>query len=177
GLEEHSLWAVPRVQEGRDDLQPLDRLVLLLALGALDRELELGGLRVEVDLLEEIADRFRTHAATEVVAPAERRAEPVLHLPKERFVGDHVLDLHLLELLPGLTHALGGVLDVGLCVGDVLVEQLAQVLLELLAVGVGELLDVDLERVGPEVVLVVEARLLSALEVLEPAVERLTKLE
>src|SRR5688572_31217894 len=52
-----------------------------------------------------------------------------------------------------LFRSLGGVLDVGLGVGDVRLEGLGELLLELLAVVVGELLDVDVQRVRPEVVL------------------------
>ena len=47
---------------------------------------ELLGLGVEVDLLEQVADRLRAHAAAEVLAPAERRAEAVLQLAEERLV-------------------------------------------------------------------------------------------
>ena len=53
--------------------------------------------------------------------------------------------------------------------------ELLQVLLLLLAVLVGEL-DVDVEGVGPEVVVVGESGLLAGLEVLEPALERLAQL-
>ena len=73
------------------------------------------------------------------------------------------------------SRALRGVLDVGLGVRDVRVELLAQVLL-LLAVLVGELLDVDVEGAGPEVVVVGESGLLAGLEVLEPALQRLVEL-
>ena len=111
---------------------------------------------VEVDLLEQVAHRLGAHAAAEVLAEAVRGAEPVLELAERGLVVDDVLGLHRLEQLPHLTHPLGGVLDVGLGVVDVGLEALAEVLEHLLALLVGELRDVDLERLGPQVVLVGE---------------------
>ena len=172
-LEDHVLGPVVGVDEGRHDLQPLDRAGLLLALGRLDLVLELLALRVEVDLLEQVAHGLGAHAAAEVLAQAERRPEAVLQLAEERLVRDHLLGLHRLEQLPDLAHPLGGVLDVGLGVGDVRVELLADLLLHLLAVLVGQLLEVHVERVGPQEVVVGEAGLLAGLQVLEAALERL----
>ena len=91
GLEDHVLGLVVGVDERRHDLQPLDRAALLLALGGLDLLLELLALGVEVDLLEQVAHRLGAHAAAEVLAEAERRAEAVLQLAEERLVGDDVL--------------------------------------------------------------------------------------
>src|SRR5207237_4282445 len=119
---------------------------------------------------------LRAHAAAEVLAEAERGPEAILQLAEDGLVRDHVLGLHLPEQVPDLAHPLGGVLDVGLGVGDVGVEDLADVLDQLLAVLVGELLDVDVERVSPEVVVLGEVRLLAGLEVLDPALERLAQL-
>ncbi len=169
-LEDHVLGLVVRVDEGGDDLEPLDRPALLLALRRLDLLLELLALGVEIDLVEQVAHRLGAHAAAEVLAEAVRRPEAVLQLAEERLVGDHVLRLHVAEDVPHLAHALGRVLDVCLGVGDVGVEDLAEVLGQLLAVLVGELLDVDVEALGPEVVVVREARLLAGLEVLDAAV-------
>ena len=131
---------------------------LLLALGGLDLLLEVLALGVQVDLLGKVADSLGAHPAAEILPEAEGRAEAVLELAEERLVRDDVLDLHVLEEVPDVAHALRGVLDVGLGVRDVRVELLAQVaLLLLLAVLVGELLDVDVEGVGPEVVVVGES--------------------
>src|SRR5581483_1777644 len=83
-----------------------------------------------------------------------------------------------LEYVPHLPHALGGVLDVGLGVVDVGLEALAQILQELLPLVVGELCDVDFERVGPQVILVREiAAGASGLEVLLAASQRLLELK
>src|SRR4051812_958982 len=176
-LEDHVLGPVVGVDERRHDLQALDRARLLLALRRLDLVLELDPLGVEVDLLEEVANGLRAHAAAEVLAEAVRGAEAVLELAEDGLVRDHVLGLHLAEEVPHLAHPLGGVLDVGLRVRDVRVEHLADVLLELLAILVGELLDVDVETVSPEVVLLGEAALLAGLDELHAALERLAQLE
>src|SRR3954454_24391127 len=102
GLEHHHLRAVAGVDEGADDLQALDRAGLLLALGRLDRLLELLALVVEVDLLEQLAHRLGAHAALEVLPEAVRRAEALLELTEQRLVIDDVLGLHGLEELPNL---------------------------------------------------------------------------
>src|SRR4051794_35967785 len=175
-LEDHVLRPVLRVQERGDDLQPLDRTALLLALGRLDLVLELVTLSVEVDLLEQVADRLGAHAAAEGLAEAVRRAEAILQLTEDGLVGDDLLRLHVLEQVPDLADALGGVLDVGLGVRDVGVEGLAQILQHLLAVLVRQLLDVDVERVGPQVVLLVEGRLLAGREVLLARLQRAAQL-
>src|SRR4029453_17517970 len=87
-----------------------------------------------------------------------------------------LLRLHRLEELPRLAQALDAVLVVRLGVGDVRVELLAQVLLHLPALVVGQLLEVHVERVGPEQVVVREALLVPGLEVLDPALHGLPKL-
>ncbi len=177
GLQDHVLGLVVRVEEGRDDLQALDRTALLLALGGLDLVLELLALLLEVHLLEQVAHRLGAHAAAEVLAEPERRSEAVLELAEERLVGHHQLGLHGLEQLPDLAHASDRVLDVGLGVGDVGLELLAQLLLHLLALVVGQLLEVDVERVGPDQVVVVEALLVAGREVGDAALERLAQLQ
>ena len=124
-----------------------------------DHLAELLGLGLEVDLLQQVADRLGAHAAAEVLAEAVRRPEALLELAEDRLVVLDALGVHVLEELPDLAHALGGVLDVRLGVGDVGLERLAQVLEQLRALVVVELLDVDVERLGPQVVLVVEVLL------------------
>ena len=128
GLEDHHLRLVAGVQEGRDDLQALDGALLLLALGGADLLLELLALGVQVDLLEQVADRLGAHAAAEVLAPAVRGAEALLELAEQRLVVDDLLGLHRLEELPDLAQALHRVLDVGLRIATVGLEDLAHVL-------------------------------------------------
>ncbi len=88
GLEDHHLRLVARVDERRDDLQALDRAGLLLALRRLDLLLEILGLGLEVDLLEQVTHRLGAHAAAEVLAEAVRRAEAVLELTERGLVVD-----------------------------------------------------------------------------------------
>ena len=146
--------------EGRGDLEALHRTGLLLALGGVDRLLELFDLGLEIHLLEEVADGLCAHAAAEVLAPAERRAEALLQLAEDGLVVDDVLDLHLLEDPPDLFHPLDGVVDVGLGVGDLGVERLLHFLQRLRALGVVELLRVrEAEVLGPQLVLAVPALL------------------
>ena len=123
-------------------------------LAGLDLVLELDGLGLEVDLLKQIANGLGTHAAAEVLTEAERRTEAVLELTEGGLVVDDVLGLHRLEEVPHLAHPLGGVLHVGLGVVDVGLQALAGVLEQLLALLVGQLGDVDVERLGPQVVVV-----------------------
>ncbi len=110
----------------------------------------------EIHLLQQVAHRLGAHAALEVLAEAVGGAEAVLELAEQRLVVDDVLGLHRLEQLPHLAHALGGVLDVGLGVVDVGLEALAELLEQLRPLVVGDLGHVDLERLGPQVVLVRE---------------------
>ncbi len=177
GVEHHHLRLVAGLDEGRDDLQALDRAGLLLAFAGLDLVLELDPFGLEVDLLEQVADRFGAHAAAEVLAEAVGAAEALLELAESRLVVLDLLGLHRLEELPDVAHALGGVLDVGLGVGDVGLEGLGQLLGQLLALLVGDLLQVDVERVRPQVVFVVEVRLFAVLQVFFAALERLLKLQ
>ena len=104
-LEDHPLGLVVGGEERVDDLQPLDRALLLLALRRPDdlpQGLRLG---VEIEVLEEVADRLRAHAALEVHAEPVRRAEAVLQLPEQHLVVDDQLGLELAEELPGLLEA------------------------------------------------------------------------
>src|SRR5919197_817443 len=78
GLEDHHVRRVDRLagvvglQEGRHDLQALDRALLLLTLGGLDLLLEVLALGLQVDLLEQVAHGLGAHAAAEVLAPPVR---------------------------------------------------------------------------------------------------------
>ena len=72
GLEDHPLGLVLRGDERRDDLQALDRALLLLALRGLDRLAERPRLLGQVEVAEQVADRLRAHAAAEVDAEAVR---------------------------------------------------------------------------------------------------------
>jgi hypothetical protein len=74
---------------------------LLLALGGADRLAEGRRLLVQVELLEQLADRLRAHSAAEVDAEPVRRAEAVLQLPEDLLVVHDHLRLEVLEQLPG----------------------------------------------------------------------------
>src|SRR4029079_2246437 len=56
-LEDHPLRLVLRGDERADDLQALDRALLLLALRRLDRLAEQLRLGLEVEILQQLADR------------------------------------------------------------------------------------------------------------------------
>ena len=109
GLEDHPLGTVGRLDEGVDDLQPLDAALLLLALRRLDRVAEDQRLLIEVEVAEQVADRLRTHAAAEVDAEPVRRAEAILELAEQLLVVHDQLGLELAEELPRLLEALDGV--------------------------------------------------------------------
>ena len=145
--------AVAGLAERVDDLEPLERTDLLLALAVGDRvaqRLDLGG---DVEGLEALLDRRGAHVALEVLA------EPVLHLAVEQLVAHQVLDLEGLEGVPDLLEtgelgvgaladgghlALGAVLDLALGVGlGALLLEGGEVGLELL----GALLDLDVATV------------------------------
>src|SRR6185503_7488004 len=122
-------------------------------------------------------DRLGAHAAAEVLTPSECGAEAILELAEHGLVVDHVPDLHLLEGLPDLLHALRGIVEVGLGVGDLRLEGLARVLDELGALRVIELLRVDAKGIGPKLVLLVELVLRAlVLQPRDPALERLAQL-
>src|SRR5205807_6351804 len=86
-----------------------DRALLLLALRGADRLAQRGCLGLEVEILEQVADRLRPHAAAEVDAEAVRRAEAVLQLSEELLVVDDQLRLEVLEQQPGLLEPVHGV--------------------------------------------------------------------
>ena len=64
---------------------------------------------VEVEVLEEVADRLGAHAPAEVDAEAVGGAEPVLELAEEHLVLDDLLRLELPEELPRLLEAVDAV--------------------------------------------------------------------
>src|SRR3712207_811876 len=69
-LEDHPLGPVLGRDERVHDLEALDRAALLLALRRPDRLAEGLGLRAEVEVLQEVADRLGAHSAPEVLAEA-----------------------------------------------------------------------------------------------------------
>lgn len=95
-VENHALGAVGGLQEGRHDLQPLQRTGLLLALAGTDDLAETLGLLVEVEGLQALLQRRGTHRTVEV------RAEAVTQLAVEQLVALEVLDLEVLEAGPHL---------------------------------------------------------------------------
>src|SRR5213075_3090580 len=108
-LEDHPLRPVLARGERADDLEPLDRPLLLLALRGADRLAQQRGLGVEVEVLEQLADRFRAHAAVEIDTEPVRRAEAVLELAEDLLVVDDQLRLELAEQAPRLLEAADGV--------------------------------------------------------------------
>ena len=158
-VEDHPVRLVVGVEEGGGDFQPLHGARLFLAFGAVDDLLHLLAFGLQVDLLEQVAHGLGAHPATEVLAPSEGGAEAVLELTEDRLVVDDVLRLHVGEDLPDLLHALDRLFDVGLGVRDLGVERLAQlfdhlrplIVLELAQLGLGQF-----QRVGPDVIVVVE---------------------
>src|SRR5256885_746449 len=87
------------------DLEALDRALLLLALRGPDGLAQRRRLGLEVEILEQIADRLGAHAAAEVDAEPVRRAEAVLQLAEELLVVDDQLGLEVLEQEPRLLEA------------------------------------------------------------------------
>src|SRR6185437_14600692 len=96
-------------RERADDLEALDRPLLLLALRGADGLAQHRGLVVEVEILEQLADRLRAHAAREVDAEPVRRAEAVLELAEDLLVVDDHLRLELAEDPPGFLEPVDGV--------------------------------------------------------------------
>ena len=70
GVEHHAHRRVAVRRERRDDLQPLERTKLLLPLAVLDDVAQDFGLGVDVEVLDQLLDRLRTHGAVEVLAVA-----------------------------------------------------------------------------------------------------------
>ena len=90
---------VAGLAERVDDLEPLERADLALALAGGDGLLEGLDLGLEVEGLQALLDRGGAHVALEVLA------EPVLHLAVEHLVALEVLDLEVLEPGPHLLEA------------------------------------------------------------------------
>ena len=82
--------------ERRDDLEPLERTQLLLALAVADGVAQDLGLGVDVEVLDELLDRLRAHRAGEVLAVA------VDDLAVEVLVDDQLLGSQLGEGGPDL---------------------------------------------------------------------------
>src|SRR5947207_812688 len=93
---------VLRGDERAHDLETLDRALLLLALRGLDGLAQRLRLCLEVEVLQQLADRLGAHAAGEVDAEAVGRAEPILELAEELLVVDDLLRLELAEQVPRL---------------------------------------------------------------------------
>ena len=102
GVEDHPLGAILRLDECADDLQALDRALLLLPLRRRDDPPEVVRLLLEREILQQVADRLRAHAALEVDAEPVGRPEPILHLAEGQLVVDDLLRLELAEPRPGL---------------------------------------------------------------------------
>src|SRR6266576_250561 len=102
GLEDHPLRLVLGGDERVHDLQPLDPALLLLTLRRTDRLPQGRSLSLEVEVLEQVADRLRAHPAAEVHTEAVRRPEAVLQLAEELLVVDDQLRLQVLEQQPRL---------------------------------------------------------------------------
>src|SRR5205823_443774 len=88
--------------ERLDDLEPLDRPLLLLPLRGLDHVAQRARLLVEVEVAEQVAHRLGAHATAEVDAEPVRGAEAILELAEDLLVADDHLRLELLEEQPGL---------------------------------------------------------------------------
>ena len=100
GVEHHAQRAVGGGEEGRDDLQPLERAGLALALAGGDDLAQRGGLALEVEGLQPLLDRGGTHRALEVQAVA------LAQLAVEHLVALEVGDLEVGEPVPDLVEAL-----------------------------------------------------------------------
>ena len=144
-----------------DDLQPLDRALLLLPLRGADRLAQRPRLLVQVEVAQQVADRLRAHAAPEVDAEAVRRAEAVLQLAEDLLVVDDQLRLEVAEELPrllepvdrvdrGLARVLPARLDVEVHLADLQrpLDQRVEVLLLDLAVGAQAEVVRELAQVG-----------------------------
>ena len=122
-LEDHPVRALLALVERGDDLQALDRALLLLALARRDHFLELLDQLRNVLTREQVANRFGTHAETDVLAEPVGGGEAVLQLARHLLVADDFLRLDVLEFLPRQVEHF-----------EALVVQLVAVLLALLCV-------------------------------------------
>ncbi len=159
GVEHHAHGRVAVGLEGRDNLEPLERAQLLLALTAADGLAQRLGLGVDVEVLHQLLDGLRTHGTGEVLAVA------VDQLAVEHLIDDELLDRQLGEGVPDLvepvqlalgavaqlTHfALAAVLDLAADVGfGTLGLELDQIGLELLGAG----LEIGVALIGDRLLL------------------------
>ena len=104
-LEDHPLGLVTRLDERLDDLQPLDRALLLLSLRGLDDLAQRERLLLEVEVAEQVTHGLGAHAAPEVDPEAVGRSEAVLQLAEDLLVADDHLRVELLEEQPRLLEA------------------------------------------------------------------------
>src|SRR4029077_6694505 len=108
-LEDHPLGLVLALDERLADLQPLDRTLLLLALRRADDVAQRARLLLEVQIPEQVSDRFGSHPTAEINAESVGGPESVLQLTEELLVIDDQLGLGLAEELPGLLEPVDGV--------------------------------------------------------------------
>ena len=97
-VQDHVSGVVAALQEGVDDLEALDRALLLLLLGVVGRDdgTEAVCLIAQVDAAKELADGLGAHATLEVDGVV------ALHLGEERLIGDELALLELHELVEGV---------------------------------------------------------------------------
>src|SRR3984893_4598228 len=95
-VEDHAQRAVGGVEERGDDLEPLQRAGLALALAGADGLPQVRRLGLEVEAADPLLDGLGAHAAAEVAA------EPVAHLAVQQLVTLQVLDLEPAEPVPDL---------------------------------------------------------------------------
>ena len=93
-VQHHAHGRVGGGQERADDLEPLERAGLLLALAGGDGLAQRGRLGVQVEGLQALLQRSGTHPALEVHAEAQP------HLAVQLLVALEVLDLEVLEAVP-----------------------------------------------------------------------------
>ena len=146
-VEDHAHRAVAGVEERRDDLEPLERAGLLLALARADRLAQALRLGLEVEALQQPLQRLGAHAAGEVRrrsgraarGRAARRAIELLDLELAEGV-EHLVEaveLALRAVADLLRLALRAVADLALDVAlGALGLELGEVALELLEPGV-----------------------------------------
>ena len=137
-VEHHAHRRVAGGLERRDDLEPLERAELLLALAAADGLPQVLGLGRDVEVLQQRLDRLGTHGAGEVVAVA------VVELAVDPLVRDQLLDVELDERRPDLLEpvqlALGPVAELAHLALATLLDLAAHVALRALALELGEVL-------------------------------------
>jgi len=95
-IQHHAHRRVARLLEGGDHLQPLQRTKLLLPLAVSDDVTQRVGLGLDVEVLDQLLDRLRTHGTGEVLAVA------VDELAVEVLVDDQLLGGQLGEGVPNV---------------------------------------------------------------------------